>query len=328
MWAIDNKTPFAVTGAFKRDLTGAEVWIVIIRASFDILPDGTTRYAEKQPEPLHAPEYNFEPGVSSLKYDADVILDKPATDVILNGHAHAPKGKAATKLEVGMSLKGINKKLIVTGDRIWRKDTIGSKSLTTPFMKMPLVYERAFGGTDTKHKNKKKHDRDLKNPTGTGFAVKSSNLRNQNVANIQYKRFTKKPNPAGFGAISCHWQPRASYAGTYDKKWEKTQRPLLPKDFDLKYYQYAPEDQQIMGYLRGGEEVNLKNLHPDSNFSFKLPEQQIECLTLLAGSNIKHKSNLHTVIIEPDDNKLIMVWHTALKCHKKEHLLKKTIVRL
>gem|GEM_PF-4352430 len=96
-------------------------------------------------------------------------------------------------------------------------------------------------------------------------------------------------------------KPRASYGGTYDEKWEKTQNPFLPKDFDIKYYQHAPEDQQIKGYLKGGEQVNLKNLHPDGDLTFKLPKLRINCLTVIDKTDIEHRPNLHTVITNPDD---------------------------
>jgi len=328
MWDIDNRTPFAGDGAFKRDQAGAEVWVVIIKTSFDIMPDSTTKISQDQLEPLHAPVYNFEPGVSSMKYDTDFVLDKEATDVILNGQAWSKKGMV-TRVEPAIQVGSINKKLIVTGERTWRNDLLNTKSLAMPFKSMPLVYERAYGGIDITCKDEKKHVPYPANPAGTGFSIKSSCMQNKKVPNIKYKSgiFANKKNPAGFGAISCHWQPRASYGGTYDEKWEQEQKPLLPKDFNMKYFQHAPEDQQIKGYLKGGEPVILKNLHPRGDLSFNLPKTGFECITELDSKEIEHKPNLHTVIFEPDDNKVIMVWHTAVQCHKKEHLLEKTIIR-
>ena len=330
MWIVENKTPFAAAGTFFRNKDGAEVWVVAVKASFDILTDNTTRISEALQEVYHVPVYHGEPGASGLKYDMDLILDKPATDVILNGHAYAPPGKKVTKIEVAMKVAGINKRLIVKGNRLWLK-TIGvSKTRLTPFDKMPLVYERTCGGKDELHKKTEKHGFDSRNPVGTGFAVKSSHRDEQKVPNIFYtdKKLAKNHTPACFGPIPCHWEPRVSYGGTYDEKWEQTRKPLLPDDFDLRFYQQTPLDQQVQGYLKGGETVELENLSPHGNVSFELPKLKPECITKLGKSYITHDPNLHTVIIEPDSSRLMMVWHTALECHNKEHLLEKTIVSL
>ena len=37
----------------------------------------------------------------------------------------------------------------------------------------------------------------------------------------------------------------------------KTRQPLLPDDFDDRYFQFAPADQQAPAFLRGGEPVVL-----------------------------------------------------------------------
>ena len=63
--------------------------------------------------------------------------------------------------------------------------------------------------------------------------------------------------PAGFGPIARHWEPRVRWAGTYDKRWQRTRKPLLPDDFDDRFHQCAPEDQQVDGGLIGGELVEL-----------------------------------------------------------------------
>ncbi len=324
MWEIDNRTPFTSAGKFKYDNSGKNVRIIIVKAGFDILPDGKTKPAAVQPEVIHTPEYNFEPGISSIKYDIDFIIDKPATDIILNGHAHAPGGRHVTRTEVCLKLGPINKTLVVRGDRIWRKGVFGSKSLTIPFVKMPIVYERAHGGIDTIHKKKSKHRCFELNPVGTGFAVKSSSLRGRKVPNIETTKRFKKKVAAGFGVIANNWAPRVFYQGRLDKNNPGS----YLKDFDPRYYQQAPVDQQVQGFLKGNEGVELKNLHPDSNLTFNLPGLRPKCQTKFDSSLIEHKLNLHTVIIEPDDNRLLMVWHTAFECHGKEHLIEKTIINL
>ncbi len=38
---LNNKTPFAAERSWVRDRNGAEVWLVAVKGTFNILPDGT-----------------------------------------------------------------------------------------------------------------------------------------------------------------------------------------------------------------------------------------------------------------------------------------------
>ena len=117
MWAIDNRTPYKAGKTWGRDKEGRHQWIVAVKATFDIRPDGSTALSEQQDEPLIAPEYHGEPGVSSLRYEADLVAPKPTTDILLNGNAHAPGGRPSTEFAVSMQVGSLRKLLVVKGDR-------------------------------------------------------------------------------------------------------------------------------------------------------------------------------------------------------------------
>ncbi len=55
MWSVANHTPFAAQGYFVRDQGGAEHWVIPVRASFAIRPDGLVGLAETQEPVLLAP---------------------------------------------------------------------------------------------------------------------------------------------------------------------------------------------------------------------------------------------------------------------------------
>lgn len=329
MWQVDNRTPFAAERGWVRDRNGAEVWLVAVKCTFDIKPDGSTEVSSVQPPVLLVPEYYGEPGKSSMRYDTDLVLTKKTTDVILNGHAYAPKNKPVTKLDVEMRVGPVTKKLCAYGDRAW--GTFGANSPQL-FGKMPLVYERAFGGVDHKSAHPER-DWEWRNPVGTGFAASQFHLSGIQLPNIEYpnKLFSGSSTlPAGFGPICSHWQPRAGFAGTYDDQWMKTRQPLLPEDFDDRYFQCAPVDQQPPVFLRGDEPVALMNLTPQGNLNFNLPRVILGFETrFYDGSRELHKTrNLHTVIIEPDFPRVSLVWHSALSCHFKVQKLERTIVTM
>ena len=197
---------------------------------------------------------------------------------------------------------------------------------------MPLSYERAFGGIDRKPDDPKKHDWERRNLLGTGFGVEKKHLIGQALPNVEYpddliKSWDNRPRPAGFGPVVGDWSPRLELAGTYDEKWQNERHPLLPVDFDERHFQCAPADQQSAGYLRGGETVELVNLTPDYKFNFKLPREIFGFETRFSGGEkIHHRGVLHTVVLEPDDHRVIMVWHTSLPCHPKVNKLLSTRV--
>lgn len=331
MWQIDNRTPFAAERGWVRDRDGAEIWLVAVKATFDILPDGSTQVSKEQPPVLRLPEHYGEPGKSSIKYDADLVLTKKTTDVIVAGHAYAPPGMAITQADVGFKVGPIQKILRVFGDRHWN-----GSSISTPehFTKMPIVYERAFGGTDKASKTPDT-DWEWRNPVGTGFATASRHASSLQLPNIENPKqlissWSDHPAPAGFGAIASHWQPRVGFAGTYDEHWIKTRQPLLAEDLDDRYFQCTPLDQQAPQWLRGGEPVVLLKLTPSQDLRFILPKLYFGFEThFYDGSREIHKNKqLHTVILEPDFPRVSLVWHSALPCHFKVQKLERTVITL
>ena len=116
-----------------------------------------------------------------------------------------------------------------------------------------------------------------------------------------------------FGPVGRTWRPRLRLAGTYDKKWLKTRAPLLPEDFDEAYYNCAPVDQQIDGYLRGDEEVRVQNMHSEhSDLRFRLPGIRVRALldrTALDGSGFEEiPMNLDTLWVDMEARQFVLVW--------------------
>ena len=331
MWQLENRTPFAAERGWVRARDGAEIWLVAVKATFDIHDDGSTPVAATQPAVLHTPQYHGEPGQSSLRYDADLVLTKRSTDIVVNGHAYAPAGLTVTHIDAGFKVAAVQKLVRVFGDRSWGST---GASPAQPFQQMALVWERAYGGVDARSHQPDK-DWDWRNPVGTGYAVSARNALGLKLPNLEdpkalIKTWNDRPAPAGLGAIPSHWQPRASLAGTYDERWQQSQAPLLATDMDERCYQCAPADQQADGFLRGGEAVILHNLSPRGRLQFALPAMQPSFVTHFHdGSPQTHEAaRLHTVILEPDAPRVSLVWHTALPCHHRVHKLQSTHITL
>jgi hypothetical protein len=127
------------------------------------------------------------------------------------------------------------------------------------------------------------------------------------------------------GPLGRNWQPRASYAGTYDQTWLDREAPFWPKDFDYLYFQSTPADQQI-SYPEGGEEVVLWNLMPEGITRFSLPSVNMPVLFLpYRGSDQQIDANLDTVLIEPDLGRFMLTWRATLPARRSCFDIRETI---
>lgn len=79
MWSLDNRTPYAAGRNWVRDKTGAHHWLVAVKATFQVAPDGRLSLGDEQPPPLLAPIHRGDPGLSSLRADSDLLALKPGT---------------------------------------------------------------------------------------------------------------------------------------------------------------------------------------------------------------------------------------------------------
>ena len=329
MWAVRNHTPYKAESTWGRNQEDVHEWIVAVKGTFNIHSDGKLVLADEQLEPLLAPEYHGEPGISSLRYDADLVAPKPTTDILLNATAYAPKGKPSNSFEVSVRIGPINKVLRVVGQRFWERGLLGlDSSAMTPVRAIPIKYEHAYGGYDQKDPDPKNQRMDPRNPVGCGVVARSEHREGQALPNFEYpKGSLEKSGPAGFGAIDSFWSPRREWWGTYDKAWEENRRPLLPRDWDPRALLSAPEDQRPERHLRGGEPVEVLNLTSTGMLRFALPKVYLTFSTRINGRAEEHRGRLGTVIIEPDHPRVIMVWQSALLCPTDVDYLDETIVR-
>lgn len=314
MWMLENKTPYAAERNWTRDKRGMNIWIVAVKATFDIAPDGKLTLADEQVPPTLVPEYRGDPSKTSLRLDSDLLAVKPGTDIVLDACAHAPRGRAIESVQVSLRLDRIEKTLLVHGTRFYRQGLVGlTISAPQPFITRPIEYESAFGGTDTSHPNPQKHRIDARNPVGKGFAEDPKTLEKQEAHSIEYpKGNPAKVGPAGFGPLASFWSPRVERGGTYDASWETSKKPLLPDDYDDRCALSAPDDQQPSQPLRGGETVLLENMTPEGRLRLQLPTIIPTFTTHVKGRSEDHLATLTTVFFAVEKMKLSLVWQTSL----------------
>lgn len=323
MFDLDNKSRFAATLLPTMEVDGGEAVLVIVKGAYT-LKGGRAHLAEEQVPPVMADQYFGEPGESSLRYASDLAPEKRGTDVVLIGSAYPPSGQA-TELDVILEAGSLRKTIRVFGDRKWTK-SLFSTAMTkpVPFMQMPLVYERAFGGVDKTHKKESEWAFEARNPIGRGLIANTGRpdfaevpLPNLEDPAALITKPQDRPAPVGFGFLAASWEPRKKHAGTYDDAWLNGRCPLLPADFDARFHNAAHPDLVSKEYFRGGESVHVTNVRKEGSVSFRVPMVDVKATFFIDGTATERPCTLDTIIIEPDEQRLLMTWRARVRCHRK-----------
>jgi len=309
--------PFAASMALFPDEKAIDTLYLMVRATFNIGPQWTL--ADEQQPLLEADEYWGEPGESSIKYASDYHLGKLSSDIVMLGDAYVPDGKEVRQLDVSLSIGEIHKNIRLFGDREWQDGRI---SAAQPFTTMPLIYEKAFGGAHLI--DGVVATAEERNPVGRGFAggCQVEEMDGEALPNLEnpgglITRFDQQPVPACFAAVASHWSSRAQYAGTYDERWQTSRAPYLPEDFDKRFFNTAHPDLVYPGFLKGGEAVSITHMHPAGAINFELPYIKLNAEVSMANEIKRPAFNLETLIIEPNQLRLGMVWRAAVTCDKQ-----------
>ena len=326
---VQNHTPFVFEALHLVDEELRPLLVPLVKATFEIGENGRCARAEKQEPVCMAGEcWGDDPGTSSYKYEPEIAFFKPATDVVLLGHARAPRRdttEMTVAFRVGARGGALEKQVAVRGDRAWfRTAGISSPTKPLPFEQMPLIYERAFGGWDRGPSDPTKHTFEPRNPVGTGFRGSGAfqeGLRLPNIEDPEHpiRSLGDRPPPAGFGFVSPHWKPRASLAGTFDEAWHKSRAPLLPNDFDRRHLNAASPGLVASGYLRGDEAVVAVGVRPSGQaLSFSLPgvgPPRVRAHLVTGALPTDVAMNLDTIIVNADEQRVLLLWrgHLALR---------------
>jgi hypothetical protein len=318
MLQLKNQSPLAATMCLMPDRDGVDALFVVAKATFDLWP--ALKLADRQVPPFLMDEYWGAPGVSSLRYPSDLHVGKPATDVALVGRAWAPAGRRISECDVALRVAERCKFVRVFGDRFWRSD--GHFTAPEPFESMPLMYERAFGGTHAR--DGRRVHADERNPVGTGLAGgrAPSEMTGEPLPNLEDPaRLLTEPTgpsqPAALGFVAASWLPRRGYAGTYDDAWQRFRAPYLPVDFDARFLNSASDGLVFDRFLRGGEPVVVDGACSRGRLAFALPHCKIGIDVKIAGHTRPAPTQLETVLIEPDENRLCLTWRAHVSCDRR-----------
>lgn len=330
----DTGLPAGWCLGFERD--GRELVVAVVKATYRLAagPDEELELAPEQVPLTKADEFTGEPGCSATLHESDYAHRKPACDVLVNGSAYAPGGKQAERVVVGLRVGPIRKRFEVVGERIWTSGTILPRPTSPrPFLKLPVTYDRAYGGADASRKEPEVVEAYAENPIGVGFYPRSERdvLLGKPLANTQELEHPAtdrkgKYRPMSFGARARNVAGRVRYAGTYDTRWTEERAPLWPADFDDRYFQCAPEDQQ-MPFPKGGEVLTLENMTPAGLLRFRLPRCELPVVFVPRhGPTVQRDAVVDTVLVEPDAARVMLTWRASLPMRRSVFDLREVVV--
>lgn len=268
--------------------------------------------AEQLPVPV-GDEYNGEPGASSLKWEGQGGSTRPGTDVYVSGHGWAPGGRPTSRISVGARVGSCQRSAVVFGERFWKQGLSGTvPSSPYPFERIPLLYERCFGGSVDGARGRTATIIDH-NPVGRGIHPDPGQHPLPNIED-PHQLITSpadRPMPQGFGPVARGWLPRRAFAGSYTQTWVDTRAPLWPPDLDPRFFLAASAGLQAVPHLRGGEPVVLVGMHPDGPIRFALPKLHMVAKFDLGDRVLRRMLVLDAVMLEPEELCVTTIWRAS-----------------
>lgn len=283
-----------------RDADGGWQATVVCKVSYG-LRSGVLSLAEHQ-VPIHREPQHHDDG--SLWAPSDLAPYKQRCDVVLVGHAFAPRGRATPQLTARLSLSHVDKSVRVLGARLI--DPRGHRLPPAAFRRIALRHHQAPRGAANE------------NPVGVPAGGAPTPDGARLLPNLTWPDERDEPF-ACFAPIAAGWPTRRVHGGAAELGWLEglVRETPMPADVDDAFFQCAPPDQQIP-FLRGDEPLSLTHLHPE--------QPQLECA--LPGRRIVAYAKARdvdpqevpmvcdTIWIDTDDQLCALTWRGRLKLHR------------
>ncbi len=316
MLQLRNRTTLPTTLLAIPDPDGVEALHVMVKATFALTP-AATLVAQQRPIAL-ADVTEGEGAEAWLRVPSEVHPAKPGAEVLVDGHAVAPGGRAVGVLDVGLAVGAWRRTLRVFGDRQYTGVAAPWCTDPAPFARMPLTPRRAFGGVCPVTQQV-----EPRNPLGVGLAPDDLGdlraLRGVALPNVEdpdalLGRPGDRPPPALLAAVAAAWHPRAGRAGTYDDAWDRSRAPFLPSDFDPRFLQAASEAMWLPTRPLGGEAITLRHLSDSPLVESRVPALGLRVRVMFRGDVVTLPVLAETLHFFPDEGVATLLVRATLRC--------------
>ncbi|MDH0615205.1 MULTISPECIES: DUF2169 domain-containing protein [unclassified Agrobacterium] len=304
---LQNRLPFPAMAFRQFDAEGGLDCIVSVRATFVHVQDGSLDVAAEQESFQWEDAYEGDPHQTVLLRQSDLTPDKPGTDISFLGDTWSPSKEPQKSWRASIRVGKVFKEIEVFGRRFWQpvvkekwagfsareaKRVIADWKLNDPepARNVAIGWHSAYGGAIPHTGNAGTEtpiDVERRNPLGCGIvnlemSADAGPVPAPQIAAVgEHPDWRSPPEPQGLGLVSPWWQFRQQYSGTYDDGWREERHPLLPRDFDPRFWQAAHPDLIATPHLKGDENYELTNLsseHPVAKGSLPGLTLGVHCL--------------------------------------------------
>jgi hypothetical protein len=306
MFRIVNRTAFEVALVTAHHPDGMDRGVVVVKASYDFGRAPELVLCQAQQAVRLADEHHGDPHETSVRAEAETAPGKLGTDVMMVGDVVAPAG--TTCLDLSLEAGPLTHQVRIWGDRVWQRHDKGHRpGPPQPFERMPLRYERAFGGCDRRSTTSVHCDE--RNPLGVGFldASNGNDAADRPLPNIEDLESPLsdpfgRPPLAGFGVIGRSWKPRRDWAGGDSGK------------VDPRFFSAAPMALQHSAHFVGNEPIRIRGVAPRETIAFALPRHPLVLEASVARERSEQRMALDTVFIDLDARRLELVYRASVIC--------------
>ncbi|MEZ4447373.1 MAG: DUF2169 domain-containing protein [Polyangiaceae bacterium] len=326
---LDDGTRGVSVAVPMKDKHGRDHVVAILTYRFMVDPAGRVELAGNDEPPRLVDEPTGpDVALSSIRRPSMLYDYKPGTDVVLAGHAYA--APRSNQVDVSLRMGPIDKTVRAYGTRVWQSKTMGgmqagpARPIVDP---IPLVWELAWGGYDDSDPSAIVADE--RNYLGRGVARDPASLIGKPAAQLEdpdHPIGGFGAAPASFGPLHRHWQPRASFVGTYDALWQETKMPLLPDDFDDRFHVAVTHDQWSPRPLRGDEPIEIVGATPEGRWRFQLPRINPGFSSFTREGREEHRTHLDSVVIDADTGCVELTWRAKVRMPRKLQMLDQIVV--
>lgn len=302
---------WATVGALPTtDRFGNDVLLLVAKVAYAVSPEGVVQLEYR---PVRWSDVADDGG--GIKFPAELVVEKPGTDLGLVGTAHPGTLKPSDRFLAWISMGPLRKVVHVIGARKYGvSQGRGNPGPAAPVGPTPLRYDLCFGGTEPARDQQSFATPEPWNPIGRGFATDHQLLDGQPAPQLEPVTEIGAVPPAHgcFAPLPAHWEPRRSRIGTRDAAWLRSRAPTPPLDTDELVGCWAVPELHSSTPLVGDEVVEVGGVLPEGVWRFSLPKYQLTFGTATQDGWHRWKSHLDSVLIDADARVVELTWRVAL----------------
>lgn len=234
--------------------------------------------------------------------DHDLAPPKPRFDLLLAGYVTAPPQHVESCITATLSIDGHTHALRAC---VPRRRQRGPRSeevllLAPQVQRVPVSHAVAAGPTSL-----------------LGMALQDSPGQARLLPWLLHAEADPRTDdgsgvPVGWGP----WPPGAGHrsrlAGDFDPTWQRERMPALPDDFDPRFHNIAHPDLQLPAPPAPGTPIRLVHLAAKPVLDLRMPGLDLRAQAARAGGWETVPLQPDTLLIEPDEDRLSMVWRALL----------------